>query len=48
MDTSRQILRWSIPGWLFVFLLLVFELIALRIVGAIHFQDLIFLYLKYL
>jgi hypothetical protein len=41
MDTSRQIMRWSIPGWLFVFLLLTFGLIAFRVVGAIDFQNII-------
>ncbi|HCM74983.1 MAG TPA: hypothetical protein DIS90_01280 [Cytophagales bacterium] len=41
MDTSRQVLRWSIPGWVFLFVLVIFGLITLRTIGVIHFQEII-------
>ncbi|MBE0682731.1 MAG: hypothetical protein IH589_12545 [Anaerolineales bacterium] len=41
MDTTRQILRWSIPGWVFSFMLFLFWLIMARTIDAIHLNDLI-------
>ena len=41
MDTSRQVLRWSIPGWVFVFLLIVFAWVLLRVTGTVNFQVLL-------
>lgn len=40
MDTSRQVLRWSIPGWLFLFLSIVFGWIGIRTNGLANLQSL--------
>lgn len=38
MDASRQLIRWSIPGWLFTFIFVGLLLVTLRAADAIQFQ----------